>query len=113
MLQKLAKQATLFLFPRGGDFYSAGSTTEMSKLATSLRCLPDSQLSLEVQNIYQSYKGSLERVEADGSHPPGFAVLGRFAHLVALGVLWLQIAFFAAITIVWLRPEGRPWRLAG
>ena len=113
MLQKIAKQMTLFLFPRGGDFYSPGSTTELDKLATSRRSLPDSQLSLEVQRIYQSYKQSLERVEADRSHPPGFPVLPRLAHLLALGTLWLQFTFFAAITIVWLRPEGRPWRLAG
>ena len=113
MLQKIAKQMTLFLFPRGGDFYSAGSTIELDKFATSRRRLPDSQLSLEVQKIYQSYKESLKRVEADRPHPPGFPVLARLAHLLALGALWLQFAFFAAITIVWLRPEGRPLRLAG
>jgi hypothetical protein len=113
MLQKIAKQSILFLFPRGGDFYSAGSTTELDKLATSRRCLPDSQLSLEVQKIYQSYKESLERIEGDRPHPPGFPVLPRLAHLLALGAVWLQLAFFAAITVVWLWPEGRPLRLAG
>lgn len=85
----------------------------MDKLAASRWCLSPSQLSVEVQKIYQSYKESLERVEADRPHPPGFPVLVRLAHLLALGTLWLQLAFFAAITIVWLRPEGRPLRLAG
>src|SRR5258708_24578779 len=77
---------------------------ELDKLAASRWCLPPSQLSVEVQKIYQSYKESLERVEADRPHPPGFPVLVRLAHLLALGTLWLQLAFFAAITIVWLRP---------
>jgi hypothetical protein len=85
----------------------------LDKLATSRRCLPDSQLSPEVQNIYQSYKESLEKVEADRPHPRGFPVLPRLARLLALGALWLQFVFFAAITIVWLRREGRPWRVAG
>jgi hypothetical protein len=113
MLQKIAKQITLFLFPRGGDFYTTARSIDLDKLATSRWCLPPSQLSPEVQKIYQSYKESLERVEVDRPHPPGFPVLARLAHLLAPGTLWLQLAFFTAVTIVWLRPEGRPLRLAG
>jgi hypothetical protein len=113
MLQKIGKQIRLFLFPRGGDFYSTARPIELDKLASSRRCLPDSRLSLNVQKIYQSYKDGLERVEADRPHPLGFQVLARLAHLLALSSLWLQLAFFVAITFVWLWPEGRPLRLAG
>jgi hypothetical protein len=113
MLQKTAKQMKLFLFPRGGDFYSTARPIELDKFAASRWCLPDSQLSREVQKIYQSYREGLERAEVDRPHPPRVAVLGRLSHLLALGSLWLQLAFFAALTIVWLRPEGRPLRLAG
>ena len=99
MLQKIAKQMTLFLFPRGGDFYSAGSTIELDKFATSRRCLPDSQLSLEVQKIYQSYKESLKRVEADRPHPPGFPVLAGWHTCLLLAPFGCNLRFLQPLLL--------------
>ena len=113
MLRKVAKEMALFLFPRGGDFYSAARPIDLKKLTDTRRCLPDSPLSLEMQKIYQSYKDSSEQVEVNRFAPLDFPVLVRMAHLVALAAFWLQLAFFAAITIVCLRPKRPALRLAG
>jgi hypothetical protein len=113
MFQKIAKQIPLFLFPRGGDFYSTARRIELNKIADSRHCLPDSALSTEMQKIYQSYRESVEKLEENRFHPLDFSILARLAHLLALVALWLQLAFFTALIAVCSRRNDRALRLAG
>jgi hypothetical protein len=57
MLRKVWKQIRLFLFPRAADFYTTEKSIDLNReLAMSLLFLPNSQLSADLQKIYQSYR---------------------------------------------------------
>lgn len=114
MFQKLGRQLSVFLFPRGGDFYTTAKSVDLNhELATGRPFLPDDQLSPDVQKIYQSYLQILDRPEGNLSHPLGLPILARLASYLAWISFWLQAVFFAVMIAICLSRKGRTLRLAG
>ena len=114
MLEKVWKQLRLFLFPHAGDFYRMTQSIDLNNELTSSRpFLPDSELSADVQKMYQLYWQKLERPEGPSANPLSFKVLARFAHYLAWSTVCLQVLFFITLFIVCLTEKGRNLRLAG
>jgi hypothetical protein len=113
MMQKIIKQALVFLFPSSNDFYFTGKSTHFdSELANSRSFLPSANFSPRVQEMYQSYIDSLERHHANPTPLLGFRVLAAFAQVVAWLSFWLQAAFFLTL-IIWSPRKKSPVHLAG
>jgi hypothetical protein len=114
MLQKAWKQIMLFLFPRGGDFYSTTRSVDLNhELACPRQFLPADQLSPEVQKIYQSYLQRLETPAPGPVYPHRFGILSKLASFLAWISFWLQVVFFAALAVICLDRRNSAWRLAG
>jgi hypothetical protein len=114
MLQKVWKQISVFLFPRGGDFYSTAKSVDLNReIAASRPFLSDTSLSPLIQNIYQSYRERLEKSVSNLSHPLGFPILTKLAYYLAKISFWIQLAFFSAMVAVCLSRRRRAWQLAG
>jgi hypothetical protein len=114
MLQKVWKQIRLFLFPRAADFYVTTESIDLNReLARSRQFLPDSQLSPDLQKIYQSYIQRLERTNSSPRYPRCFRFFARLASYLTWNTLWLQGVFLAAIIAICVNRQWRALRLGG
>jgi hypothetical protein len=113
MMQKIIKQASVFLFPSSNDFYFTGKSTHFdTDLANSRSFLSSANFSPRVQEMYQSYLESLGRHNTNPTRLLGFRVLAAFAQVVAWLSFWLQAAFFLTL-IIWSLRKKSPVRLVG
>jgi hypothetical protein len=112
MLQKIANQLKIFVFPKAGDFYSAAKNVDFRHEAlVSRRFLPDCLRSTSVENIYQSYLHRLESTSHQPGRPIGFPILATLALFLAWSASWLQLAFAAAVVFVCSNRRSLEWRL--
>jgi hypothetical protein len=114
MLEKIMKQLAFFLSVRDGDIYTHSLDQQQIKDHLSkgeiLRMVAEEPYLANLPS-YASYVDRVNQARVTGWQIQGASVLRLLATVVARLALWIQLAFFASATIVFLKSRFSQLRL--